>query len=496
MLAHHYVSALDLMHAGGLEPDADVGDRARAAFGDAGERALALNAFAAAAQFFASAIALAGNAPSHESALLEYGHAVALFRMGDDRRADALERARDALLAAGDRDRAAEAESLVAEVRWFAGRVDLCHEHLRRAEGLVADSSPSAEKARVLAQVARFQMLADDWDDALRTGASALELAEQLELDELRVDVVVTIGMAKANAGDLTGIDDLEHAIALAAGRAFRAAWRGYNNLAVAATHRLGDIPRAYRYSEEGLRVAERFGDRTQIVWFRGQFVYSMYELGEFDEAIGNADEVIAAAEGGFPNNVEASSRAFRACIRLARDDVEGAAADAQRAIELTSMGGLPLHDTPSTLTLAAVVLLGLGRRTEAAALVDEVIDRAGTRGVARASHSMLPFFAETLVALGRENELAEHTVGVVPSPWLAAYEAYAAGRYDVAADLLATLSVPDEAHARLRAARGLVDAGARAQADVQLQKALAFWRSVGATRYIREGEALLAASA
>ena len=37
---------------------------------------------------------------------------------------------------------------------------------------------------------------------------------------------------------------------------------------------------------------------------------------------------------------------------------------------------------------------------------------------------------------------------------------------------------------------------GRRAEADVQLQKALAFYRSVGATRYIREGEALLAATA
>ncbi len=48
----------------------------------------------------------------------------------------------------------------------------------------------------------------------------------------------------------------------------------------------------------------------------------------------------------------------------------------------------------------------------------------------------------------------------------------------------------------RLRAAERLVADGRRAEADVQLQKALAFYRSVGATRYIREGEALLAATA
>jgi class 3 adenylate cyclase len=54
------------------------------------------------------------------------------------------------------------------------------------------------------------------------------------------------------------------------------------------------------------------------------------------------------------------------------------------------------------------------------------------------------------------------------------------------------------EAYARLRAARQLVEDGRRPrpEADQHLQKALAFGRSVGATRYIREGESLLAASA
>jgi hypothetical protein len=51
-------------------------------------------------------------------------------------------------------------------------------------------------------------------------------------------------------------------------------------------------------------------------------------------------------------------------------------------------------------------------------------------------------------------------------------------------------------AFARLRAAEALVKAGRRAEADEQLHQALTFFHSVGATRYVREGEALLAASA
>jgi hypothetical protein len=47
-----------------------------------------------------------------------------------------------------------------------------------------------------------------------------------------------------------------------------------------------------------------------------------------------------------------------------------------------------------------------------------------------------------------------------------------------------------------LRAAEGFVERGDRGRADEQGRRALAFFRSVGATRYVRDGERLLAASA
>ena len=80
---------------------------------------------------------------------------------------------------------------------------------------------------------------------------------------------------------------------------------------------------------------------------------------------------------------------------------------------------------------------------------------------------------------------------------WTDAARAYVAGDFVAAAEILQRIgSRPDEAEARLRAAEQLVAEGRRAEADEQLQQALEFYRSVGATRYIRECEALLAASA
>jgi hypothetical protein len=87
--------------------------------------------------------------------------------------------------------------------------------------------------------------------------------------------------------------------------------------------------------------------------------------------------------------------------------------------------------------------------------------------------------------------------LATVSTRWLDAAGTYASGAFEEAADVYAEIgSVPDEAFARLRAAEALVAAGRRPEADAQLQQALAFYRSVGATVYIREAESLFAVSA
>jgi hypothetical protein len=80
---------------------------------------------------------------------------------------------------------------------------------------------------------------------------------------------------------------------------------------------------------------------------------------------------------------------------------------------------------------------------------------------------------------------------------WLTAVRALIDEDYARAIDVYErTGAVTDVAAAQLYAARKLVEAGRRAEADLYLQPALSFFRSVRATRRVRQGEALLAASA
>lgn len=90
--------------------------------------------------------------------------------------------------------------------------------------------------------------------------------------------------------------------------------------------------------------------------------------------------------------------------------------------------------------------------------------------------------------------ELRQRFEEDTPTRWTEAALAELRGDFAAAAAVYDEMGVRySEAFARLRAAEQLVEEDRRAEADEQLQRSLAFWRSVGATRHIREGEALLA---
>jgi hypothetical protein len=105
---------------------------------------------------------------------------------------------------------------------------------------------------------------------------------------------------------------------------------------------------------------------------------------------------------------------------------------------------------------------------------------------------------SEVLRALGRGSELTAVARGAtMQTPWIDAATAMVLGDFQAAAEIYAQAgALPDEAFARLRAAGSLIEVRRRAAGDAELQRALAFFRSVDATAYVREGEALLSRSA
>jgi hypothetical protein len=178
-------------------------------------------------------------------------------------------------------------------------------------------------------------------------------------------------------------------------------------------------------------------------------------------------------------------------------EDANRAAADADAALAVAHRAGDPQVLIP-VLGNAALVYLEIGDRDTAASLLNETLDELRNLPDLGFPVVELPSVAWVAHAFGRGAEVAEIADGeVLKSPWLLAGQSIAAGDLHAAADVFSEIGAPvDEAFFRLRAAQQLAGEGRRAEADTQLQPALAFFRAANAKRYVREGEALLAASA
>ncbi|TME49020.1 MAG: zinc-ribbon domain-containing protein [Chloroflexi bacterium] len=493
MLAHHYLSALELRRASGQPTDAAFAERALESLREAGARAFSLNAYANAARFFESALELAGEGtPERAHLLLRLGRA---RYFAGDYDAALLESASASLLAYGDQESAAESESLVGQVYWVRGEHDQAFAHLGRARELVEGRDVSAARASVASNLSRLLMLEGDDVEAVRGGREALSMAEQLGLDALRAHALNNIGVARVHVGDYGGFDDIEAAVAVAVEvKAPDEICRALNNLA-ATLWEFGQLARACTKWEEAAENAARFGQTGQRRFGRGVRVEFLYSLGRWDDSWDAANEFLAEVEAGRPHYLAPRVYTARALVRLGRDDVAGALSDAETALAQAPMAK-DLQLLIPIVSGCANVIAESGDIDRAAAIVDEFMAQPevmrGLRSISDVAHMM----AWTFAAIGRAQEMIDALSGV-ESGWAEAARCYASGDLRRAADVCGDMdAVTDEAHDRQQLAEALIAQGRRAEADVELHRALSFYRSVGATRYVRRCESMLTASA
>src|SRR5207247_11062600 len=112
---------------------------------------------------------------------------------------------------------------------------------------------------------------------------------------------------------------------------------------------------------------------------------------------------------------------------------------------------------------------------------------REGLVEVARARDGIgLSEFVVLALRLGLEDELLPVLAALERLPWVPiARKMLAREHVDAADDLARFGDRPAEAGARMLAAESFIADGRRADADLQLQKALALYRFVGAKRYV-----------
>ena len=489
MLAYHWRSSLELARATSREAP-DLVDATRLALRNAGDRAVALNAFGPAEAYYGEALEIwPEDAP--DRADLMFRRARALFVSADDRREQALKEARDLSIAAGDKEAAAEAEAYLSRAAWFTGRRDAAFAHLDRAGDLLEGAGPSAAKARVLSSSARLRFLAGDLDDALRIASEALALAEELQLDEIRAHALTTMGSTKSRLALSTGREELERALEIASAANSPQLSNILNNLGVFASEG-GDVERADEHYREALRAAERMGDRDNIRFMRGNRMFLSLFRGRWDELSEDADRFVAECEVS-PHYLEGPVRRIRAYIRLARGDHAGAVADLDQA--LTSARDIkdPEVLIPSLLQCARGYVL-LGRNEEAREFAAQALD------LTRDHPDLAEYLGQVndvAKQLGIREDIRKLLEQAPANAWKEAALAGAQGDFVRSGDVYAKWSLPTfEAEARFAAAEELIAAGRRKEGEEQLERAMAFYRSVGATFFIQRGEGLVAQAA
>ncbi len=491
MVAHHYLAALHLAHAANRE-SAGVVPRARAALRNAGDHAQDLNAFTTAAGYYRAALELWPEDAVDDRTELLFRLAVAMFRADDDGREDSLDSARAALLAVGDWTRAAVIESHLGDVWWERGDRDRCFEHLARAQELVRDEPASAQKVQVLATIARHQMLTNFDTESAR---GALQVAEELALDEQKADLLITIGTARWLRGERGADEDIYRGLQIAlSGNHLEIARRAYINLASCAENE-GDLREALRLCDEAESVETRLGIAHHLRPDRVTAMEAFFELGQWARFAPAVDAFLAESERHARHYLDSWARLTRARLRLALGDVPGALEDQAVGLSAARLAKDPQVLYPA-LSVSTYVLTEAGEHQPAGDLLGELL--------ANEPHKIGDLLAGTVIdvalaagRLGRSGEMRQWLRACPETLWSRAARSLVDHDFEKALAVLEAIDAVRAASlARLWAARVLTENGPDGEARQLLQPALDFFHSVGATRLIREAEALSAAAA
>jgi class 3 adenylate cyclase/tetratricopeptide (TPR) repeat protein len=487
LLAHHYKQALELARATGVEDDPRLVEQTRESLRRAGERALALSAYASASEFFADALELSTPDDQAWPRLLLL-RARAIFTLGGAGR-DVLEEALQGFLAAGDVEGAAEAATIASRFAWFAGDRSETDRYIAIALDAVADRPESRARAEALTSRVGYLMLGGSFDEAIRVGAEALPLVEALGIEDQRARVHNVVGCARCCLGDPGGLDEIKMSIDVAEGAgSLDMLAAGYTNLS-SELHFFGKLAEARQAYRQFADLVERYRLDRLLRTARADAAYWAYLEGRWDEALSLADEAAARVDARDMHFTDAIVLSLRGWVHLARGDAARAGNDTKRATELARAADLQAQ--AGAYPIRAAVALAEGDRDEA----EELVAALAAIGPALVAGLCAAFPSLTDVAwvfrdLGREREFWDAVLDPSPikSPWRDASRAIVDGDLVRAADIIEGIGhTAAAAYARLRAAEALAADGRAVEAAAQYATAESFYGPLGATRFLRE---------
>ncbi|HEX9599375.1 MAG TPA: adenylate/guanylate cyclase domain-containing protein [Gaiellaceae bacterium] len=400
ILAYHYGQALELARAAGA---VEEGERLETPAGRflvlAGDRAVQLDV-AKAEGYYRRALELLPDghpnraeviAKAAETAWLA-GRLLEAERGYEEAIADA--RRQENVLRAGE-----VMVDLVASLR-DRGETRRARALLDDAVALLEREPPGRELALAYLNVARDDAVSGRARDCLESSARAIRLLERLGMRDHAARTLQFRGGARIDLGDLEGLDDLRESLRLSLelGLGYYTV-NAYGNLAENVWQIEGPAAALDLY-RAGIDFGERRGIAFKTRWVEGEMLWSLFDLGGWDELLERAERLIRSDEAHGGSQVGIMALTYRARVLVLRGQTAEAASSRERFLAAARQSGDRQVLVPA-LAVAGLIGLASGDVRGAVELIDELEgstrDYAGWR-----SHEL----ADALRVCSRAGEL------------------------------------------------------------------------------------------
>ncbi len=396
ILVHHYEQALALSRAAG-EDRSEFRDALVRFLLVAGDRAMRLDVAAAEAAY-RRALELSTDRAEHAAVLVKLADALQeQGRLPDAEQA--YEEALPTLRASGDDHAAALAMVGLARALWRHGQTARARELTREAIPIL-ELRPGPDLVLAYERAAGEDAMGGRPSEGLAWAEKGIALAGELGVDNV-VRHLQFRGVARIELGDAGGLSDLRNALdlSLKLGLGIETA-TSYGNLGESVTAFEG-LTSGLELVDAGLEFARRCGLKHHEMWSRTARLYYLYELGEWDELLREADEVGRwDRDHGGGTQIEVWTLIASAPVHAQRGSVDEARRHAATFLPRAREVADPQTLIPA-LAQAAFALAAGGELDEALTLTEE-FGHTDTRVTAGFSYPLLPTVLRICVAAGK----------------------------------------------------------------------------------------------
>ena len=386
LLAHHYLSALELADAAGKSDTAILRQQATRTLVMAGDRAMSLDA-ARADRYYQEALDLMDPEDPARAGLLVMSGQAMQEHLGHGPPIPVFEEATRLASVAEDPVTAGRAWLYLSEAQRVTFGVAGGEDALDQAIRLLESQPPSQYLAAAYLERAAGYMLRGDLEEQAEWAERGIQLAERLDLDESKARGLSIRGIARFDAGDVDGgMADLRESVAIADASAGRTVMRLTAYVNLADYTRKGRSPaEAQSIYERGIESVEARGGDTS--WATAETMWSLFDLGRWDEVLATGDALLDRKHGSVL--LDAWAQSYQALVSVWRGDIARASSFQGDYLPVLRQIG-DMQQFGPALLIAARTEVARGNEPAAVQLINEFIS---------ATDDMSPIFRNLQVA-------------------------------------------------------------------------------------------------